>query len=113
MSNQQELQLNATNRLIAKNWSGDVKVKHHSPAGLFAEGSAEAIAKWLKKSHGDLKGAMSSLNFYINRAGEGLSPTRKKVLEEVKDKLREMYGKKKVNSQIIISNILYRLNKPL
>lgn len=111
MSNQ--LQLNATLRVTAKKWSKDVKVKKHSPAGLFAEGSAEAIAKWLKSSHGDLKGAMSSLNFYLNRAGEGLSPARRKVLEGVKDKLHKMYGKKKVNSQLIASNILHRLNNPL
>jgi hypothetical protein len=36
---------------------------------------------------------MSMLVFYINRAGKGLSKTRKHKLEMAKDKLRELYGK--------------------
>lgn len=65
-------------------WSGDVKTKKHPPEGLFAKGSATEIAAWLKKSHGDLKGAMSALNFYINRGGKNLSDTQKAKLEHAK-----------------------------
>jgi hypothetical protein len=36
---------------------------------------------------------MSMLVFFINRAGKGLSATRKRKLEKAKDKLRELYGK--------------------
>jgi hypothetical protein len=36
---------------------------------------------------------MSMLVFFINRAGKGLSATRKQKLEKAKDKLRELYGK--------------------
>jgi hypothetical protein len=36
---------------------------------------------------------MSMLTFFINRAGEGLSRTRKWKLEKAKNKLRELYGK--------------------
>ena len=35
--------------------------------------------------------AMSMLNFYINRAGSGLSPTRKKVLTRAKGELRSVF----------------------
>jgi hypothetical protein len=34
------------------------------------------------------------LNFYINRAGKGLSPSRRRVLERAKGKLRERFGRK-------------------
>ena len=36
---------------------------------------------------------MSMLVFYINRAGKGLSKTRKAKLEKAKDALRALYGK--------------------
>ena len=36
---------------------------------------------------------MSMLVFYINRAGKGLSKTRKQKLEKAKDELRALYGK--------------------
>lgn len=68
-------------------WSGDVKTKKHPPAGLFAEGSAGAIVKWLKSSHADKAGAVSALNFYINRAGKNLSTERKAVLKSALETL--------------------------
>jgi hypothetical protein len=64
-------------------WSGSVKTKKHSPEGLFATGSASAIAKWLKAEHKDKHGAMSALNFYKNRAGKNLSAERKSVFDQV------------------------------
>jgi hypothetical protein len=36
---------------------------------------------------------MSMLNFYINRAGMGLSTDRKKVLNDAKTELRRLYGR--------------------
>ena len=77
--------------LNEKQWVADVETKKHPPDGLFAEGSADKIAKWLISSHTDLKSAMSALNFYINRAGKGLSADRKAVLEEVKKILSEKF----------------------
>jgi hypothetical protein len=71
-------------RLCELKWSGDVKAKKHPPEGLFAEGSASAIVKWLKSAHTDKAGAMSALNFYINRAGKNLSTERKAVLADAK-----------------------------
>ena len=40
--------------------------------------------------------AMSMLNFYINRAGKHLSAQQREVLEKVKDELRELYGKSRI-----------------
>jgi hypothetical protein len=77
---------------VLKEWSGDVETKKHPPEGLFATGTATAIVKWLKASHKDLKGAMSALNFYINRAGKNLTADRKGELEAVKTKLRSVFG---------------------
>jgi uncharacterized protein DUF3175 len=39
--------------------------------------------------------AMSMLNFYINRAGTKLTPTRRKKLEAAKDELREAFGRER------------------
>jgi hypothetical protein len=36
---------------------------------------------------------MSMLNFYINRAGKNLRQNQKRVLERVKDELREAFGR--------------------
>ena len=37
--------------------------------------------------------AMSMLNFYINRAGKNLSPKQKRVLQNAKDELRDIFGR--------------------
>lgn len=88
-------QVMAASRLIAaEKWSGDVKEKHHTPPDLFKEGSADKIAKELKKEHGDdFAGAMSALNFYLNRAGKNLSEADRKRVESAKGELRKLYGK--------------------
>ena len=57
--------------------------------GVFTLRSARAIAQSLKKSAqasqrrkaGPFQSAMSMLNFEINRAGKGLSPSRRRILE--------------------------------
>lgn len=79
--------------VYAKKWSGKVKTKWEPPEGFFTK-SAEKIASGLKAAHKDLKSAMSSLNFYINRGGKNLSAEDKKRLEAAKDKLRSLYGEK-------------------
>jgi len=69
--------------------------------GVFKKDSPRAIARSLKRSaeHSHrrksepFRSAMSMLVFYINRAGKGLSRTRKQKLEKAKDELRELYGK--------------------
>lgn len=89
------MKIQAAARLVeADKWSQKVteNVEDHPPEGLFKKG-ADAIARGLKKLHPDLKGAMSALNFYINRAGEDVP--NKDNLEKAKDKLRDLYGEKK------------------
>ena len=39
------------------------------------------------------RSALSMLTFYINRAGENLPASRRKVLDRAKDELREQFGK--------------------
>ena len=77
--------------LLEKIWSGKVKTKHTFPPGFFKQG-ASVIAKGLKRASGDLKQAMSRLNFYINRAGKNLSPSDRSRLEKAKEELRKAYG---------------------
>jgi len=69
--------------------------------GVFKKDSPRAIALSLKRSADEsnrrksapFRSAMSMLVFYVNRAGKGLSKTRKKKLEQAKDELRKLYGK--------------------
>jgi hypothetical protein len=37
--------------------------------------------------------AASMLTFYINRAGKGLNPSRRRVLERAKGELRKAFGR--------------------
>ena len=93
-----------TKKNAGKKWSAGVTA--HSNAldlekDVFKSGSAEEVAESLKRSADKSKrrkakpfqSAMSMLNFYINRAGKGLSARRKAILENAKDKLRKLYGK--------------------
>jgi hypothetical protein len=69
--------------------------------GVFRKGSAKAVAASLKRSAAHsrrrksdpYRSAMSMLTFYINRAGKGLSRTRRDRLEKAKDELRALYGR--------------------
>jgi uncharacterized protein DUF3175 len=70
------------------------------PEGIFTR-SAKEIAQGLKKAvmaSPSTKGtkfqsAMSMLNYYINRAGKNLTPTKKARLERAKVELRKAFGK--------------------
>src|SRR5262245_40237380 len=69
--------------------------------GVFTRSSPDKIARSLKRSadrsrrrkSNAYRSAMSMLTFFINRAGTGLSATRKKKLQKAKGKLRALYGK--------------------
>lgn len=89
-----------------KYWSS--KVTQESRAlilepGIFTWNSPKTIAKSLKKSADTSKyrkgtsyqSAMSMLNFYINRAGTNLTPSRKRILEQTKIELRKLYHRDK------------------
>jgi hypothetical protein len=88
-----------------RKWSGEV-TKHSNALDLekdvFKSGSAEEIAKSLKRSaersrrrkSSPYRSAMSMLTFYENRAGKNLSARRRHILELAKDKLRALFGRK-------------------
>ena len=89
-----------------KRWSGKVTRESHALSlenGVFTKGSARAVAQSLKRSaeHSDARksspyrSAMSMLTFYINRAGRDLPAAHKRVLENAKNELRALFGKKR------------------
>lgn len=69
---------------------------------VFKLRSSTAVAASLKRSAlrsrrrkaSPYQSAVSMLNFYINRAGTGLSPSRRRVLERAKGELRKAFGRK-------------------
>lgn len=71
--------------------------------GVFTKRSPRAIAQSLKRSAEQsrrrktdaYRSAMSMLTFYVNRAGRTLSKTQKAKLEQAKDELRELFGRKR------------------
>jgi hypothetical protein len=74
----------------AKKWSGKVKTAStYPPEGLFNK-DPETIARTLASKRVSPKGpgsGMRMLTFYINRAGKGLSASRKRALERAKEML--------------------------
>ena len=93
-----------TSERKGKRWSQRVTQESHAlmlEDGVFTLDSPRAIAASLKRSADEstqrksepFRSAMSMLVFYINRAGKGLSKTRKQKLEKAKDELRHLYGK--------------------
>jgi hypothetical protein len=85
-----------------KKWSG--KVTRESNAldlskGVFSYKDPRRIARSLKRSaehshrrkSSPYRSAMSMLTFYINRAGKDLPARRKKILEQAKGELRELF----------------------
>jgi hypothetical protein len=90
----------------SKYWSGAVTRDSNAldlEADVFKQDSAKEIAASLKRSadqstrrkSSPFRSAMSMLTFYINRGGKNLSAPRKKILQDAKDELRKLYGKKK------------------
>ena len=80
----------------AKKW---VKTVHtdstHPPAGLFTR-TPETIARKLASKEVSPKGpgsGMRMLTYFINRAGKGLSATRRKNLEKAKELLSQRVKK--------------------
>lgn len=85
-----------------KKWSAEVT--HSSNAldlerDVFKFSDPHRIALSLKHSAtmskrrkgSPFQSAMSMLNFYINRAGTGLPPNKKKLLEKAKTELRNVF----------------------
>ena len=89
-----------------KKWSGRVTKQSNAldlESGVFKKKDSKKIAQSLKRSAehserrkaGPYQSAMSMLNFYINRAGKGLSRKEKEPLEKAKGELRKLFHKDK------------------
>lgn len=86
----------------SRRWSAEV-TRHSNALDLdskvFTQVDPHRIALSLKRSamrsgrrkSGPYQSAMSMLNFYINRAGSGLSKSRKDVLVRAKGELRKVF----------------------
>ena len=89
-------------------WSQQVTESSHAldlEAGVFALTNPREIALSLKNSADNsrrrksepFRSAMSMLTFYINRAGQHIHEDQRKCLEEAKDELRALYGRRRKN----------------
>ncbi len=92
--------------MASARWSQDVT--EHSNAldlegGVFTLDDPKRIAASLKRSAERSKrrkadpyrSAMSMLTFYENRAGKGLSKSRREILDRAKDELRALFGRER------------------
>ena len=81
-----------------KKWSKNVNtVSTYPPEGIFTK-DAETIARVMSSPEVSPKGIGSGIRmgqFYINRAGKNLSPTRKAELEKAEEIMREKLAKEK------------------
>ena len=82
----------------SKYWSHNVKtVSTFPPAGTFTK-DAQTIARVMASKKVSTKGIGSGIRmiqFFINREGKNLSPTRKQELEKAKRLLQEKARKQK------------------
>ena len=92
-------------KVATKNWSAKVTRESYAldlEEGVFTWKDPKKIALSLKQSADKSKrrkavpfrSAMSMLVFYINRAGKNLEAKQKHILEQAKDELRKLYGRK-------------------
>jgi len=73
--------------------------------GVFTFRSPKKVAESLKNSaetsnrrkSSPFRSAMSMLCFYMNRAGKNLPSSQKEILNQAKDELRNLYGRKQKN----------------
>ena len=87
-----------TKNQTGKRWVATVKTDStHPPAGLFTK-SAATIARTLASKKVSPKGpgsGMRMLSYFINRAGRGLSPSRRAELEKAKSLLSKRIARAK------------------
>lgn len=90
--------------MVLRHWSRTVASSATTPVvdpDLFADADPRRIAEAVKRAADARSGgrtsafrsAMSMLSFHINRAGDALSPDRRRILEAAKDELRRAFGK--------------------
>ena len=94
-----------------KQWSGHVTRTSRAldlEDGVFTLDDPREIALSLKRSAlrskrrrvDPFRSAMSMLNFYINRAGRKLPRSRRRVLEQAKNELRDVFGRPRRASRV-------------
>jgi hypothetical protein len=87
-----------------RKWSANVTENSNAmdlKKDIFKSENPKKIAASLKRSASKsrrkkgppFQSAMSMLNFYINRAGDNLSASHRKTLDEAKVELRKAFGK--------------------
>jgi Protein of unknown function (DUF3175) len=88
----------------SQRWSADVTKRSDAldlEADVFKSKDPHKIALSLKRSAErstrrkgtPYQSAMSMLNFYVNRAGKNLPQKQKRILEDAKDELRDVFGR--------------------
>jgi len=88
----------------SRRWSARITATSNAldlESGVFTKRSAREVALSLKRSAerskrrktDSFRSAMSMLTFYLNRAGKNLPDRRKRILQNAKDELRELYGR--------------------
>ena len=93
-----------TKKKTTRRWSGKVTQTSNAldlEQGVFKGNDPHKIALSLKRSakHSHrrkttpFQSAMSMLNFYLNRGGENLTDSKKKVLEQAKEELRKVFNR--------------------
>lgn len=86
-------------------WSGEVSRSSNAldlEEGVFTWTDPARIARSLRRSaeasrrrkSPPFRSAMSMLVFYINRAGSNLDSRQRRILEQAKNELRLLYGRK-------------------
>ena len=91
-------------RRSPRRWSREVTERSNAldlEMDVFKLRSPRAMAESLRRSAersrrrkaGPFQSAMSMLNFYINRAGRNLAPSRRRTLKRAKGELRRLYGR--------------------
>lgn len=98
-------------RNAKKNWSRHVTSTSNAldlEPGVFTLDDPREIALSLQRSAlrssrrrvDPYRSAMSMLNFYINRAGRKLPLQQRKILEQAKHELREVFGRSGKKSRV-------------
>ena len=95
--------MNLQDALINEEELSDVETKHHTPEGLFTGSTKDIVDGLLKDANGDEELALKRINFYINRAGDGLSNktavhSAKKELEKKVEERKESIKSSKFNA---------------
>jgi len=99
------------NRKLNRNWSRRVTRRSHAlelEDGVFSLDDPREIALSLQRSAlrsrrrrvDPFRSAMSILNFYINRAGRKLPLSRRRILQQARNELRDIFGRPGQRSRV-------------